>query len=263
MNNVVRSRSIVDFLSIILMSDMALGNVCKLSNKTCDIAKDVCLCRTRSFSDAIQQSKSCASPSMTMQHWQLAPRQLLLEIFPIDTEQRNYVREVRRSIFSAVAPTPFEGTVELVAVSDDALTEILDMSPSIGFTDEFVAVASGNRLLQGSAPLAHRYGGHQFGLWADQLGDGRAHLLGEYVNRRGERWELQLKGSGRTPYSRSGDGRAVVRSSVREFLASEAMFYIGNYSEVFYITGSNVSTCKLIMAGLISFNLSVRVHQTR
>ena len=72
-----------------------------------------------------------------------------------------------------------------------------------------------------------RYGGHQFGSWASQLGDGRAHLLGAYVNKEGERWELQLKGSGRTPYSRHGDGRAVLRSSLREFLCSEAMYYLG------------------------------------
>uniref|UniRef100_A0A8C9FI99 Selenoprotein O n=1 Tax=Pavo cristatus TaxID=9049 RepID=A0A8C9FI99_PAVCR len=66
-----------------------------------------------------------------------------------------------------------------------------------------------------------------FGSWAGQLGDGRAHLVGVYTNRRGERWELQLKGSGKTPYSRNGDGRAVLRSSVREFLCSEAMHYLG------------------------------------
>lgn len=72
-----------------------------------------------------------------------------------------------------------------------------------------------------------RYGGHQFGYWAGQLGDGRAHLLGEYRNAAGERWEVQLKGSGRTPYSRTGDGRAVLRSSVREFLCSEAMAALG------------------------------------
>lgn len=72
-----------------------------------------------------------------------------------------------------------------------------------------------------------RYGGHQFGYWAGQLGDGRAVMLGEYVNRKGERWELQLKGSGLTPYSRRGDGRAVIRSSVREFLCSEAMHALG------------------------------------
>ena len=67
----------------------------------------------------------------------------------------------------------------------------------------------------------------QFGGWSGQLGDGRAHLLGAYANCRGERWELQLKGSGKTPYSRHGDGRAVLRSSVREFLVSEAMYHLG------------------------------------
>ena len=67
----------------------------------------------------------------------------------------------------------------------------------------------------------YRYGGYQFGYWADQLGDGRAHLLGEYVNEEGSRWEIQLKGSGRTPYSRFGDGRAVLRSSVRFVITNE------------------------------------------
>jgi serine/tyrosine/threonine adenylyltransferase len=71
------------------------------------------------------------------------------------------------------------------------------------------------------------YGGHQFGNWAGQLGDGRAITLGEVVNARGERWELQLKGAGPTPYSRTADGRAVLRSSVREFLCSEAMHHLG------------------------------------
>src|SRR3712207_7582272 len=76
-------------------------------------------------------------------------------------------------------------------------------------------------------PYAACYGGHQFGHWAGQLGDGRAITLGEVVNARGERWELQLKGAGPTPYSRRADGRAVLRSSVREFLCSEAMHHLG------------------------------------
>jgi uncharacterized protein YdiU (UPF0061 family) len=74
---------------------------------------------------------------------------------------------------------------------------------------------------------SHRYGGHQFGTWAGQLGDGRAVMIGEYLNQKGDRFELQLKGSGKTPYSRQGDGRAVIRSSVREFLCSEALFHLG------------------------------------
>ena len=76
-------------------------------------------------------------------------------------------------------------------------------------------------------PYAQCYGGHQFGVWAGQLGDGRAITLGEVVNSRGERWELQLKGCGKTPYSRFADGLAVLRSSIREFLCSEAMHGLG------------------------------------
>ena len=86
---------------------------------------------------------------------------------------------------------------------------------------------AGNALLEGMDPSAACYGGHQFGVWAGQLGDGRAISLGEVVNADGARWELQLKGAGRTPYARSADGRAVLRSSVREFLCSEAMHHLG------------------------------------
>ncbi|TSE28295.1 YdiU family protein [Tepidimonas taiwanensis] len=85
---------------------------------------------------------------------------------------------------------------------------------------------TGNTDLPGAAPIATVYSGHQFGVWAGQLGDGRALLLGERAGP-GEIWEVQLKGSGRTPYSRMGDGRAVLRSSIREFLASEAMHALG------------------------------------
>ena len=92
---------------------------------------------------------------------------------------------------------------------------------------EFVETFAGNRSLPGFEPLAAVYSGHQFGVWAGQLGDGRALLLGEAVGPDGGRWELQLKGAGRTPYSRMGDGRAVLRSSIREFLCSEAMHALG------------------------------------
>ena len=93
-------------------------------------------------------------------------------------------------------------------------------------TPEFLDVVAGNRPLPGGKTLAAVYSGHQFGVWAGQLGDGRAHLLGEINSKQGP-FELQLKGSGKTPYSRFGDGRAVVRSSVREYLASEAMYGLG------------------------------------
>jgi uncharacterized protein YdiU (UPF0061 family) len=88
-------------------------------------------------------------------------------------------------------------------------------------------ILAGNRVLPGMRPYAARYGGHQFGHWAGQLGDGRAITLGEVIAADGTRQELQLKGAGMTPYSRTADGRAVLRSSLREFLCSEAMHHLG------------------------------------
>lgn len=151
----------------------------------------------------------------------------LIEAFPIDEVDGNFVRTVKNCIFSKSTPTPLKGPLRLAAVSKDVIEGILDVDTAVTQSEEFLHYASGGRLLPGSVPLAHRYGGHQFGFWAGQLGDGRAHSLGQYTNRKGEVWELQLKGSGKTPYSRSGDGRAVIRSSVREFLCSEAMHYLG------------------------------------
>ncbi|KAI1891341.1 hypothetical protein AGOR_G00142800 [Albula goreensis] len=151
----------------------------------------------------------------------------LIDAFRLDEIDNNSVRTVRNCVFSVSQPTPLKGPLRLAAVSKEALEEILDLNSSVSQTEDFVQYFSGGKLWPGSVPLAHRYGGHQFGFWAGQLGDGRAHLLGEYTNRRGERWELQLKGSGKTPYSRAGDGRAVIRSSVREFLCSEAMHFLG------------------------------------
>jgi uncharacterized protein YdiU (UPF0061 family) len=103
---------------------------------------------------------------------------------------------------------------------------LLGMSPDIFNDPSFLKVVSGQEPLPGGTTLAAVYSGHQFGVWAGQLGDGRAHLLGEVVSSTGS-WELQLKGAGRTPYSRMGDGRAVLRSSVREYLAGEAMAGLG------------------------------------
>ena len=82
-------------------------------------------------------------------------------------------------------------------------------------------------MLSGMQPYAMCYGGHQFGNWAGQLGDGRAINLGEVENANGEHWALQLKGAGPTPYSRTADGLAVLRSSIREYLCSEAMHHLG------------------------------------
>ena len=93
-------------------------------------------------------------------------------------------------------------------------------------TEEALAVFSGNGLWEGMAPRASVYSGHQFGHWAGQLGDGRALSLGEFATPQGS-FEIQLKGAGQTPFSRMGDGRAVLRSSIREYLCSEAMAGLG------------------------------------
>ncbi|XP_029384769.1 uncharacterized protein LOC115060800 [Echeneis naucrates] len=151
----------------------------------------------------------------------------LTEAFPIDQVDGNFVRTVKNCVFSKSFPTPLRGPLRLAAVSKDVIEGILDLDLTVTQSEDFLHYASGSRMLLGSVPLAHRYGGHQFGYWAGQLGDGRAHFLGQYSNRKGEIWDLQLKGSGKTPYSRSGDGRAVIRSSVREFLCSEAMHFLG------------------------------------
>ncbi|HRI19249.1 MAG TPA: YdiU family protein, partial [Burkholderiaceae bacterium] len=112
-----------------------------------------------------------------------------------------------------------------VARSAD-LADELGIAPDWLQGEEALAALSGNTVLEGMRPLASVYSGHQFGIWAGQLGDGRAHWLGEIESPAGP-MEIQLKGSGRTPYSRMGDGRAVLRSSIREFLCSEAMHGLG------------------------------------
>ncbi len=94
-------------------------------------------------------------------------------------------------------------------------------------TEQRARIFSGNELIEGMTPYSTRYGGHQFGHWAGQLGDGRAITLGEFTNDQNQKWEIQLKGAGLTPYSRNGDGRAVLRSSLREYICSEAMNALG------------------------------------
>lgn len=124
---------------------------------------------------------------------------------------------------STPLPTPY-----LVCASE-AAAELIGLDPAEFDAPEFTEVFSGNAELPGSQPLAAVYSGHQFGVWAGQLGDGRAMLLGEVPSlaKPCGVMELQLKGSGQTPYSRMGDGRAVLRSSIREFLCSEAMAALG------------------------------------
>jgi uncharacterized protein YdiU (UPF0061 family) len=147
------------------------------------------------------------------------------EMLPGDSETRNFCREVRGACYSYVNPKKWDQP-KLVDYTPE-MAEELDLSTEDCESAEFLNLFSGNQLLKNMAPYSTCYGGHQFGNWAGQLGDGRAINLGEAINKKGKRWVLQLKGAGPTPYSRSADGYAVLRSSIREFLCSEAMFYLG------------------------------------
>lgn len=115
---------------------------------------------------------------------------------------------------------------QLLALNPEVST-LLDLEIVQLSNETAVSMLSGNALWPGSEPLASVYSGHQFGVWAGQLGDGRALLLGDLPGTDGLRYELQLKGAGPTPYSRRADGRAVLRSSIREYLASVAMAGLG------------------------------------
>lgn len=144
---------------------------------------------------------------------------------PGDPETGNFIRQVPGAAYSRVNPTKTSNP-QLIACSTEA-AELIDLTEQDLQTELFTQVFSGNKILPGMMTYASCYGGHQFGVWAGQLGDGRAINLGDVINRNGERWALQLKGSGLTPYSRMADGMAVLRSSVREFLCSEAMHHLG------------------------------------
>ncbi|GAB3474489.1 protein adenylyltransferase SelO [Azotobacter salinestris] len=126
---------------------------------------------------------------------------------------------------TAVTPLPI-ASPRLVVASPAALA-LLDLAPATVDDPQLVAFCSGQSPWPGAEPRAMVYSGHQFGFYNPQLGDGRGLLLGEVINAAGERWDLHLKGAGKTPYSRMGDGRAVLRSSIREFLASEHLHALG------------------------------------
>ena len=144
---------------------------------------------------------------------------------PADPETGRQVRQVHGACYSRVEPTPVRAP-KLLAWSAE-VAELLGFNEADMLDPRFAEVFGGNALLPGMEPYAACYGGHQFGNWAGQLGDGRAITLGESINAQGQRWELQLKGAGPTPYSRRADGRAVLRSSIREFICSEAMHHLG------------------------------------
>lgn len=144
---------------------------------------------------------------------------------PSDPLTTNARRQVPRASYSKVLPTPVAAP-KLVAYSQE-VAHLLAMDPAFVTSPEFAQTFGGNHVLKGMDPYAMNYAGHQFGHWAGQLGDGRAINLGELKGMDGQQWTLQLKGAGPTPYSRTADGRAVLSSSIREFLCSEAMYHLG------------------------------------
>ena len=151
--------------------------------------------------------------------------QRYLQELPGDKLTTPAARQVHGALWSRVLPTRVPNP-RLLAYSQPLANE-LGIDRALMGEASTAAVLGGNALWPGMAPYAANYGGHQFGNWAGQLGDGRAIVLGELLRADGERFEVQLKGAGPTAYSRAGDGRAVLRSSIREFLCSEAMFHLG------------------------------------
>jgi uncharacterized protein YdiU (UPF0061 family) len=137
----------------------------------------------------------------------------------------NTFARLSETFYRRVQPTPLPVPYS-VSVNEKA-AELIGLDPQEFKNAEFVEYFTGNKTLPGSEPVSAIYAGHQFGSFVPQLGDGRAILLGEAINEKGERWDIQLKGAGLTPFSRMGDGRAVLRSTIREYLCSEAMHALG------------------------------------
>src|SRR5688572_11229971 len=152
-------------------------------------------------------------------------RRRFLDALPGDSRTDATSRPVTGAAWSRVMPTPVAAP-RLLAWSRPLAAE-LGLDERCMNDPATARVLGGNSLWPGMDPFAASYGGHQFGHWAGQLGDGRAIVLGELVRPDGQLVEVQLKGAGPTAYSRAGDGRAVLRSSIREFLCSEAMHFLG------------------------------------
>lgn len=143
---------------------------------------------------------------------------------PSDSNENNQVRQVFNACYSFVNPTP-SSNPKLIHYSKE-VADLIGIAKEKTNSNEFLKVFSGNKILENSKPYAMCYGGHQFGHWAGQLGDGRVINLFE-VEKENSIYTLQLKGAGKTPYSRTADGLAVLRSSIREYLCSEAMQHLG------------------------------------
>ncbi|SHG50581.1 protein adenylyltransferase SelO [Winogradskyella jejuensis] len=143
---------------------------------------------------------------------------------PADPIQENSRRQVKEACFSYVKPKK-TSKPKLIHVSKEMASQLVFSEADLQ-SKAFLNIMTGNTVLENTTPYAMCYGGHQFGNWAGQLGDGRAINLFD-VEHQNKQWTIQLKGAGETPYSRQGDGLAVLRSSIREYLCSEAMHHLG------------------------------------
>src|SRR5476649_1921914 len=139
-----------------------------------------------------------------------------------DLKLENHYAQLPQEFYTAM-PAEKVGTAPRLIHANPNAAALIDLNPAAFRDPKFTDVFSGHRPLEGFSPLAMVYSGHQFGVWAGQLGDGRALLIGQARNKKGELWDIQLKGAGQTPYSRFADGRAVMRSTIREYLCSEAL----------------------------------------
>jgi len=155
---------------------------------------------------------------------QLKIKDTFTKELPADLVLENSRRQVKKACFSYVTPKKTRKP-EMLHTSSEMLSA-LGLSEEDATSKAFLNVFTGNEVLHNTNPYAMCYGGHQFGNWAGQLGDGRAINLAE-VEHNNKHWAIQLKGAGETPYSRTADGLAVLRSSVREYLCSEAMHHLG------------------------------------
>jgi hypothetical protein len=164
----------------------------------------------------VDEGEPVAKPEKVMVHRTMTGR--TLERLSFD----NTYARLPEAFYSKLNPTPFSDEPYLVSFNA-AAAGLIDLDPQKAERPEFARLFGGSLLVPGMEPLAMLYSGHQFGVYVPQLGDGRAILLGESTNQRGERWDLHLKGAGLTPFSRDGDGRAVLRSTIREYLCCAAM----------------------------------------
>ncbi|MGB3606512.1 MAG: YdiU family protein [Psychroserpens sp.] len=153
-----------------------------------------------------------------------SPTSTFTDQLPEDPITENYKRQVREACFSYVTPKQTKSP-KMLHVSSE-MASALGISQTEIESDNFTQIFTGNKVLKNTTPYAMCYGGHQFGNWAGQLGDGRAINLFE-IEQKNKKWCIQLKGAGETPYSRGADGLAVLRSSIREYLCSEAMYHLG------------------------------------